>query len=239
MPKMIPCPFHTQANGAPERTPSFALYETRYYCFGCRASGPVADLGAEYRGSKTTQPEDIVASLRRISDLPKQQVRGFQLPADEMYWYLVWPSGRYYVRRRHETKPGQQKYLSPKGHARPTYIPRKAETGTLWFVEGELNALSLAQVVSDTVASPGSAGAFAKKNWTLFRRFSRVIVVADDDAAGADAAYLLAERLVKDMKKEVIIQLWAKDANQILVEEGTDGLQQEVERRLREAKPTA
>lgn len=35
----ISCPFH-----GPERTPSCAVYDDHYYCYGCSASGDIIDF---------------------------------------------------------------------------------------------------------------------------------------------------------------------------------------------------
>ena len=45
----IDCPFHK------EKTPSLRLYENRFHCFGCGASGDVIDFTAQVLGISTVE----------------------------------------------------------------------------------------------------------------------------------------------------------------------------------------
>ena len=229
MDKII-CPFHL-ANGEPEKTPSCAIYADGYYCFGCGAAGPLRDLQIT-TPPKPRPKEDIHTKLTYISRLSKADIRGLQLPADRNNYYILWPDNHFYIQR--SRKDSKSRYYVPAGHSRPLFYARRENTKTLWFVEGEINALSLAQAVTDTVVSPGAATKFYKNDLNLFRKYDTIYLVADSDVAGCLAAIELYNRL-KVFNKKIYIQLWSTDANDILVQKGIHGLRQEIEKQTRGA----
>lgn len=230
MDNVIICPFH-KVSGESEKTPSCHVYSDGFYCFSCGASGPVSDLTG-VTPPKPKKPVNLEGKLRYIQSLPVGEIRGLSLPHDKDFYYLVWPDGKFYLARAKQE--GRAKYLVPAGHSRPLYKPRIANTGVLWFVEGEINAASLAKVVEDTVISPGSVTKFAIKDLTMFRRYGTIYLVVDNDIPGTMAAIELFGRL-KTFKANVQIQLWKDDANKVLMERGIDGLRQEVARQTSKA----
>lgn len=235
----ITCPFHMK-DGNYESTPSLAIYDDgHYYCYSCHKSGLVRELGmAKIPKPKPQVRESVRRSVAHIRKLPRKMIRGFEVPVDDTYWYLLWPNQTLFYLKRRLKDTGGPKYLAPFGHTRPLYVPRQASTGVLWFVEGELNALSIAQVVSDTVASPGGVGAFASFRKNFFDQFSTVYLIADNDEPGERAALQLGNMLTEAGKK-VSIFLWSQDANQLWVEHGKEKLRAEVEECVRKAQQEA
>ena len=95
------------------------------------------------------------------------------------------------------------------------------------IIEGELNALSLELAFPETtILSTGSLGSarerlirYIKANLPPETQFT---IIADKDVAGTTAAIKLADlMLVEDVKLNKI-QLWERDANQILVANGKE-----------------
>jgi hypothetical protein len=142
----IICPFHKGQNGKDERTPSLVVYEDGYKCYSCGANGPLSKLSLPpgFVPTALRPPENLNASLKRIVSLPLAPVRGLNLPVDGDSYYIVWPGDNYYKRRKFLSNDGP-KYLCPVGHKKPLFVPYEKQGGMLAIVEGEINALSLAQ----------------------------------------------------------------------------------------------
>lgn len=224
----ILCPKHK------EKTPSCAVYEDGYFCYGCGAYGPLSEIGGiDVQEVIDPEPEDLRRSLERIRKLPVKRVRGLDFPCDEYSYYVVWPDGSYYKRRFLEDR--KPKYLSAVGHKKPPFWAR-TEGKTLFIVEGEINALSVAKAFPDcAVMSPGGSGDFSearvKNRLKSVLHYSTLIILVDADRAGAEAAINLLAVLAGVGRKAKYL-LMQKDANQLLQEGGIDGLKKEVSQLL-------
>lgn len=220
----ILCPFHE------ESTPSLHVYpDGKYYCFGCGKSGFAKDLGIQGLPAPRP-PEDITDRLEYIRNLPLQEIRGLHLPADDEGYYILWPNGRYYIKRVHVADQHAGKYRAPRGHRRPLLLKMKTRERVLWWVEGEINALSLAEIVENgTIATPGGAGDLSK-HLKFCEQFDTIYVFVDNDSAGVLAALELKRKL--PTHKGLMIQVWDKDINDWLQQDGRRKLQEEVRRRV-------
>lgn len=229
MTKKYLCPKHE------EKTPSANAYHDGYHCFGCGARGPLSDLGLPAgERIEITYVEDIAASINRIRALPKQEIRGFSLHADDRGYYLLWPDSSYYKRRVYGAE-ASSKYRGPSGHTKPPFVVSEGNGDRLALVEGEFNALSLSAIEPPTdIISPGGAGDFYSKSGTKhlygYARYARVDVIVDADAAGAQAAIETKARLVTLGCSDVRIHLVEKDFNDILCGSGKEALRDEVKR---------
>lgn len=219
MTKKYHCPHHE------ERTPSAVAYANSYYSFCCGRSGPLSDLGlSPGERIEITYVEDIASSIARIESLPRQEIRGFKLHADDRGYYLVWPDKSYYKRRIYDADSGN-KYRGPSGHKKPPFLAQRGSGywQPLVLVEGEFNALSLSclEIHNISIVSPGGAGDFYSKTGDAsmrkdeYFRHSEVLVVVDSDAAGAQAAIETKARLITLGCSNVKIHLMDVDFNDI------------------------
>lgn len=221
----ILCPFHK------EKTPSCVLYEERYHCYGCGKNGPLEELPGEYHAGKQTKRKktNIFRDLAYIRDLPRHSIRGLSLPCDDSFYYIVWPSGDYYTKRHRDLHSADSKYLCPSGHSRPLFIPKRGTKGLL-VVEGEINALSAAEVLNDwTICSPGGTSLFAK-HLTFFKQFDTVVVAVDKDIAGFQAIQSLHNELSGQANFEYY--MLPKDFNDILVQHGKQTLRKQLKEKM-------
>ncbi len=226
----INCMFHNDS------TASLELYpDQKYHCFGCGKSGRISDLPGNYSAPPDTprEKENLADSIAHIRKLPVVRVRGLDLPCDGESYFIVWPSGEFYNRRFFE---GGVKYKCPTGHSKKLLIANTSSTyERLVICEGEINALSIAKACPWLdVVSPGGAGDFYSKTGEGYRptylRYREIALVCDQDKAGAMAAIELKSRLLKHTPNVQII-LMEKDANDILVEKGPEGLAEEIRTR--------
>lgn len=230
MRERVLCPRHQ------EETPSCVVYDTTAYCFGCNTNIPLEELGLTPDYSRPKEPpEDLVKSLAKIDALPRALVRGFNLPIDENGYYLVWPERNYYKYRKFINS--EPKYVGPKGHKTPLYQIKVKGCDSCVVIEGEFNALSLTRVtVPSDIISPGSAGHFyGKDSETLLqflRNYRKVFIIVDEDGPGVKAAIQLKVKLVAQGQPYTYISLWPKDANDILVQDGEEKLEERVRESL-------
>jgi hypothetical protein len=211
-----------------EKTPSFVHYDTYGHCFGCGYRAPLTDKDRQHE--ETTQPPiDIDAELTRISNLPKMAFRGLVLPVDGAFAYITYPGSRYFIARS-LLSDGGRKYICPPGYRRPTLRARVVESDTLAVVEGELNALSLAQAEPPfNVCSPGAASNFfLDRDMKYFLTYKRFLLYTDYDRAGFNAAVAMKAQLL-NYTPYVEIFLMKKDFNDILKDEGVLGIRQWLE----------
>ena len=219
--KMILCPVHE------EDTPSCGIYsDGHYHCYGCHHSGNVTELGMEISNekSKPKPAEAIAETLSYIKTLDQKLIRGVLLPVDDSCYYIVWPSGDYYIARYHVPTIG--KYRNPTGYRKPPYIAGNCATRSdgIVVVEGELNAVSIHQAVPEIlVISPGSASDLATP-LAMYDNFDKILILADEDKAGAIGAIQLASNLGR--KKDVRIKLMKEDANDMLIKYGKERLKE-------------
>lgn len=208
----IVCPFHE------ERTPSCVIYHDSYRCYGCGAHGPLSDLGREPSAVYVKpEKEDLEKTIAYISSLPLCPIRGLSLPVDNGGYYIVWPGGAYYKKRNAFSEP---KYLCPKGHSKPLFVPHKVHGKRLAIVEGEINALSLSTINPDyTVCSPGGVGSFTGKDYekycNFYLQYNSYIVIVDKDGVGVDAAIKLQRNLLKHSYDVTIVAV-EEDCNEML-----------------------
>lgn len=222
----VHCPRHEEA------TASCVVYDDHAWCFGGCGRVELSELASQgVRPAAKLQPEDLQRSIERIRSLPLARVRGLDLPVDGDSYYILWPDGGYYKRRKFIAGEGS-KYLCPKGHAKPLFVPRHPPgAAAIALVEGEINALSVASLAPPfAVASPGGVGDFTEKTldkapWLA--RFSRWLLVLDADKPGLDAAIRMKKALLARGLADIQVVLMEEDCNDKLVK-GT--LQDEVER---------
>lgn len=222
----IICPFHE------ERTPSCVLYSDNYVCFGCGKRGPRSELSGEYATVpiEDPEPENLAQAYEYIDSLPLTLQRGLMLPTDRRGFYVPWPNRTYYKYRFFE--PTGPKYVGAKGHKKPPFLANLTMSSLCFLVEGELNALSLVEALPEaSVISPGGAGDFSsdriKKYYTVLDKYSTIVLVVDEDEAGAKAV-ISSMPVIKQWGKRVISWLMKPDANDLLQGIGSAGLRQEV-----------
>lgn len=217
----ILCEFHR------EQTPSMAVYEDgSYFCFGCGAHGkPGTKRSVPIEQRKEKYVEPIEETITYIRGLPTKTIRGLSLPYDSKYYYIVWPIGLYYTARSWENDG--PRYKHPIGHKQIPFVIRRQGSKRLFIVEGQLNALSIAEVISDVdIVSPGSAGELAK--WSNnYLGYSEYTIIVDKDQPGIKAGLALREQLIKHCPA-VLLKAMEMDANDMLVKRGKDVLLNEV-----------
>jgi hypothetical protein len=215
------CPYHADTN------PSMTLYDDGYgFCWVCwkqyRMSGPT-----EARIKTQKPPEDLDASLDKVSLLPKKMIRGLELPYNDYGYFIIWPDKSYYKVRKY--KDDGSKYYGASGHKPPIFDLREGSTSTrtLLVVEGEINALSAKKSMPWLpVISPGSAGHFKvheDKILEICKLYDDVVIWADEDDAGYECILQLGGSL-QFMGKIVDFILSNSDANEILITQGVDKL---------------
>lgn len=227
----IRCPFHN------ERTASLVRRKHDFYCYGSCSKAytiqEVAEKGIalDYEEDYDRE-EDIEEKLTYIKSLPLRPQRGLAFPTDERGYFILWHDGTFYKYRRFNPGTGP-KYLAPKGHYIPLFWARKNSNQTLAIVEGEINALSIAKAVETwDVCSVGSATKFNLETLSRylpeFSRYSRVVVVLDDDAAGQKALNKVKAFFLYKIPF-VNYLLLSPDANEILVEKGEKVLREKLQ----------
>lgn len=227
----INCPAGTHE----DRTPSCAVYEDGSgYCFSCQTyfnQVQSYSLTIQSHG-KTIQPDNLEEAFKYIDSLPHVEHRGLSFPYDNAGYYVVWPDKSYYKKRAWPA-PDVVKYIGPKGHTAPWFIVVDRPTHQkLIFVEGEINALSLANVLgSDSgynIISPGSLSGFVdsrlKKSCKLLSRYSKIILMLDSDR-GLEPA-LKCKRLLSELVPDIQIILMDEDWNDLLVKYGKEKAQE-------------
>lgn len=221
----ISCPggTHTDTN------PSCAVYsDGGGFCFACNTT--FRDLVVP--DTKVIKyVEDLPAKLQYIATLPKQTLRGFELPFDKEGYYIVWPTNDYYKLRRWDSAHPSGRYASPSGIQKPWFIANNSKSRTLVLVEGELNAMSVAKIVNYQVVSPGSATNFydnyARNKLTSLSGYNKVIVLVDADGPGFEAA-IKAKQMIRNQIPDITINAMKEDANSILTTHGEKALRQEI-----------
>jgi hypothetical protein len=229
------CPFHA------EDTPSCQVYADGFHCFGCGARGPLAQLDGRVKLEyvpKEREPEDMAPMWEYVNSLPVRQVRGVFVPADAEGYFICWPNRAYYKKRFFA--PRGPKYIGPSGHQPPLFwATYPGPAAALVIVEGELNALSIGQVCPRlAVCSPGGAGNFTAAHLKKFGlhstvEYSKLLVVADNDVAGAEAV-INARGFFASHGRDAAWLLMSPDANDVLVNNGPDELRKQICRALGE-----
>lgn len=178
------------------------VYDDHAWCYGGCGRIDFKELGIEGESYETVRrepPEDIGASISRIATLPKISYRGLEFPADDKYFYIVWSDGSYY-KRRLLVGDGGAKYLCVRGVKKPLFVARETKGQTrLAIVEGELEALSLAQIPGNyDIVSPGGCGDFKTERYlSYYLTYNRFVVLLDRDSAGLSAAIAMKAMLIK------------------------------------------
>ena len=209
------CPIHD------DHDPSMTVYGKWAYCHVCKASIPSAELNIpENKTIPRPEPTNVPERIKYIKSLPTDLIRGLQLPYDNSGYYIVWPMDNYYKRRNYE---GKTRYIGPSGVRAPLFVcPGTASH--LIIVEGEINALSLFESIYGEykIVSPGSASEMLRhiKSYLIY---SKITIIADNDAAGVCHSCQLRDLLHKH-KKHATITVMNEDFNTILQRDGYDGV---------------
>lgn len=220
------CPHHE------ESTPSAVAYANGYYSFCCGRSGPLSELGLKPgERIETVYIEDLASSLQSIRSLPKQNIRGFALHADDRGYFIIFDNDSYYKRRIYGADSGN-KYRGPSGHTKPWFYARREGHARLALVEGEFNAMSLAALeLPIDVFSPGGSGDFysgmGRKNLKECLHYETIHIIVDNDAAGAQAAIEGKSFLVANGHNDVRIHLLDRDFNDTHTEQGLEVLREQ------------
>lgn len=226
----VKCPRHEDIN------PSCEVYPEHGYCFVCSEVIPLSELGIKgpYRPEKEPYVENVNQKLDYIRLLGRESIRGLWLPCDSTGYYICWPNANYYKLRLHNPRDGESKYLGPTGHKPPIFKAREFPySRILYIVEGEINALSLAETdIKGHIISLGSASNFIsdlyKKELTPDMPYDNIVVVVDKDPAGIAGAISIKSKLLAWGKK-VSVVLMSIDANEMLLTVGKEALQHHVE----------
>lgn len=230
----ILCIFHN------EQTPSMAIYSNGYHCYGCGASGPLSDLpNYEVLRPKKKVIENLTESLDYVNSLPTKLIRGLELHYDQSGFYILWEGGTYYKKRLWDDARG--KYRCPSGHNKPSFwllrgyrkdpLREAISRHALIVVEGEINALSIAETsIEADIVSPGGVSEFEGFSSEV-SGYNRVLVIADEDAPGMNAAFELEYTLI-EAGVNASSYLMRRDANEVLVTNGKEALQDEIETAL-------
>lgn len=217
----ILCPYHEDTN------PSMHVYEKYAHCFVCGARMAITKSGDIK--DRALVREDIAKSLLNILLLPKTTIRGLELYSDRDGYYLLWPRGNYYKKRLWK---GKSRYIGPKGHTPPLMSFDIPYQDRLVIVEGELNAMSLNLCgIKAVICSPGSATNLMRyiKDYL---RYSEVCVIVDYDEPGVANGALLRDELLKHGKRVQLIAMEDRDLNDILQEEGKEGVRKWADSRV-------
>lgn len=196
------------------------VYDDGSFCFSC---GWVDKSVRDTEYIKTS-PEDVSDTLEYIKSLPKKLIRGLELPYDNSGYYIVWPDNSFYKKRVWE---GNSRYLGPRGLRPPLYLHEVQDSKTLVIIEGELNCESLYQSIPKSIlsiASPGSATEIVR-HIDFYCTFPIVSAILDKDPAGVAAGVALKREMLKRNKRIDLVCI-EKDYNDILQEEGTEGVKQ-------------
>lgn len=213
----IKCPAHK------DRTPSLHVYDDGAYCFVCGYRCSLGELGVDPKDVPKREPENIGETLEYIRTLPMEEIRGLRLHGDGFGYFIVWPDNSYYKKRLYE---GAVRYVGPRGH-RPPLLQIPAACGKhLVIVEGELNALSLGEVLSGraNICSPGSCTEALKHISLYLTTAYSFDIVVDKDIPGVAHGLKLKQELLKRGSREVKLVAVEKDINQILQDEGQEGV---------------
>lgn len=212
----IHCPYHD------DKTPSMYCYEEFAHCFVCNAHVPVERvLDGEDIQRVRHEPEDLVSKLRYIQGLETSCIRGLLFRRDSEGYYILWPNDNFYKYRYFGEG---QRYKSPTGHQVPLFDlgPR---SNTLVLVEGEINALSIAESFKErkfTIASNGPINKIMSFI-PFYLTFKRISIIVDRDNVGVANGDALRKELIKH-KKRVQLIACEKDINEILQTEGEEGV---------------
>lgn len=192
------CPAHEDA------TPSLHLYPDGAFCFVCGYSCPLEAIGNEVKAIRLP-PQDLPSMLSYIESLTPKLIRGLWLPSDERGYYVVWPDNKYYKQRLFR---GDARYKGPRGHRAPLFRYHR-DSKNLVIVEGELNAMSLLQIMPDIdaeVVSPGSCNEMIR-HLNKYLLFDRVWCIVDKDAPGVANGLALKDELRRFNKPCTLIAL--------------------------------
>lgn len=221
------CPRHEDTH------PSCEVYPEGGFCFAGCGSIPLEELGVEPGEVPPKEKEDLELKYKYIVNLDETIVRGFPFFHDLQGFYIQYPESLYYAYRRYDNNP---RYLYPTGHQAPLFWCRKQHHNTLWLVEGQLNALSIAKAFPKAdVCSPGSAGMFdskqLRKHLIELSKYSSIVIVVDADNSGIKAV-IEAKGLLMSTVKYVSYVLMEEDANDVMLKHGSEYLAEEVKSKM-------
>ena len=220
----ILCPNHN------EDTPSCVIYtDGNGYCFGCGSYFPgIGHDKSTVEVKKPKEVENVEETLKYIRNLPITQIRGLPFKYDTEGYYIVWPDPhRYYKCRYWDSSNKIGKYRNPRGVRAPIFsYAADRPTDTTFIVEGEINCLSLRQVSTKfNLICFGGVNQLVKGiEDNKDKLTQKVIVFCDNDDAGQNGSKKAKETLNKCGIMEVRIVLLDKDFNEVLINEGKEGI---------------
>jgi hypothetical protein len=222
MKKKYHCPRHA------ERTPSAVVYGDHFYSFCCGAHGPCSELGVAPEPEGERYVENLEETFEYIDSLPIGSYRGFDFRHNDRGFYITWSDRSYYKLRLFHTDSPGGKYRCPVGVPKPVFAPLQspAKTDKIILIEGELNAITAATVSPYPVICPGSAVNFYaqtfKEYYPKLLRFKSIYIIVDKDKAGVRAAIESKAQLYALNYKDVVVDFYETDLNDVYVKEGKD-----------------
>lgn len=211
-----------------DRNESMQVYDDGGFCFACG----YLDRSQSDTNAPVREKEDIGAKIEYITSQPRVQIRGLTLHSDSHGYYILWPERNFYKKRLIGGTPSR--YLGPSG-IRPPLFKIHGDGKAMAIVEGEINALSLAAgEFKGCIVSPGSASNminFLQEYLNMSYSCAIVNIIVDKDAAGVAAGIELKRELLKKGKRVQLIAC-EKDLNQLLQDEGKEGVRKWVEENL-------
>jgi len=246
------CPFHN------ERDASCAIYPDHYHCFGCQAHGDIFDwieqtehCTSEEAFSRAAQYAGVTIDEKQKRRIKKEQRERSALLKD-MEAYIRYDEEENAITipildgagrplsislRRIEGEPRYQHFntllFKCKKHLFNADSIRNPSK--LYVVEGQMDAIALAEVGLPAVATYGEAISAGQAD-TLARRFADIpiVLVPDQDADNAKEHNALLRRNVHMIREVLpdcdlrVAKLSLKDANDVLIAKGRHVLQEEV-----------
>lgn len=200
-----------------DNTPSMHVYEDGSYCFTC---GWVDRSRVTLEEKK--EPENIKEKIEYIANLSSKSIRGLNLKSDSEGYYILWPEGDFYKLRPFDGTG--LRYKGPSGHRAPLFnLGPMSET--LVVVEGEINALSLAEAFPTrkfAISSSGSCNELLR-HLPIYLTYDQIVIIVDKDPGGVACGVELKQILLKKGKRVQLIAT-TPDYNEILQEKGKIGV---------------
>lgn len=216
-----------------DRQASMEAYSDGGFCFSCGWVDKSIKDSSNEKISKV--PENVQETIQKIDTYPKEFIRGLHLQVDPgtSDYFILWPNRSYYKRRKYS---GSSRYIGPRGVRAPLFL-YPGRTEFMVIIEGELNCMSFKHSIFGTetpdyhVCSPGSATELLRHLNDYLTLATRFAIIVDMDKPGVIAGLKLKSELMKRKRKVQLIAV-EKDLNEILQEEGKEGIKRWTEKNL-------